>query len=51
MTKKRRIRAQSMKTKAPRDLSAGPSARKVKAGLSVKLERCFVKSWSTSGGA
>jgi hypothetical protein len=49
MTKKRRTHAQSIKAKAPRDLSAGLSARKVKAGVNVKLERCFVKSWSTSG--
>ena len=46
MKKKRRTSAKPMKAKAPRDLSAGLNARKVKAGLSVKLERCVIKNWS-----
>ena len=48
MTRKQQTRPKSSKVKALKDLSARPLAAKVKAGY--KLERCFVKSWSTSGG-
>lgn len=49
MGKKTPSRPKQSKTKPPKDLSAGPRATNIKAG--VRLQGTFVKSWSTSGDA
>jgi hypothetical protein len=49
MGKKTPSRPKQSKTKPPKDLSAGPRATNIKAG--VRLQGAFVKSWSTSGDA
>jgi hypothetical protein len=52
MTKKerRRSKLRSPKKKVA-DLPAGPKARNAKGRLAYKLDRVYVKSWSTSGDA
>ena len=49
MGRKTPSRPKQSTTKRPKDLSAGPRATNVKAG--VRLQPTFVKSWSTSGDA
>lgn len=48
MTRKVRTPSRRRTTRKLEDLSAGPKARKVEGRLSYKLDRCYVKSWSTS---
>ena len=47
MGKRPRNPLKANKAKRPRDLSAGPKAASVKAG--IKLKPCFITSYSTSG--